>query len=92
MPLDDQIILYLEITGLYHPGCLTDFDKFIEGGRLAWTWFEELLGVLPPVNSIGMYTVKYNWIQETFNELPPDADKETVRRYAWAYIMILLST
>ncbi|RYR62178.1 hypothetical protein Ahy_A04g019571 [Arachis hypogaea] len=65
-------------------GCLTDFDKFIEGGRLTWTWFEELFNVLPPVNSISMYTVKYNWIQETFNKLPPNANKETMRRYASA--------
>ncbi|RYR37145.1 hypothetical protein Ahy_A09g042075 [Arachis hypogaea] len=55
-------------------------------------WFEELLGVLPPANSIDKFTVKYTWFQETFSELPQGAPEETVWRYTLAYIMILLST
>ncbi|KAL4356367.1 hypothetical protein AHAS_Ahas09G0079600 [Arachis hypogaea] len=53
---------------------------------------EELLGVLPPADCIDKLTVKFTWIQETFSHLPHDADKETIKRYAWAHIMILLST
>ncbi|XP_072062125.1 protein MAIN-LIKE 2-like [Arachis hypogaea] len=33
-----------------------------------------------------------SWFQETFGECPEGADKETVRRYTRAYIMILLGT
>ncbi|RYR59933.1 hypothetical protein Ahy_A04g017063 [Arachis hypogaea] len=32
------------------------------------------------------------WFQETFGECPEGADDETVRRYARAYIMMLLRT
>ncbi|RYR25044.1 hypothetical protein Ahy_B02g058680 [Arachis hypogaea] len=53
---------------------------------------EELLSVLPPANCIDKFTVKCTWFQETFSELPHGADDETVRRYARAYIMMLLST
>ncbi|RYR74438.1 hypothetical protein Ahy_A02g009155 [Arachis hypogaea] len=58
----------------------------------AWVWFEELLGVLSPANCIDKFTVKCTWFQETFSELLHGADDETVRRYARAYIMMLLST
>ncbi|RYR29360.1 hypothetical protein Ahy_B01g053759 [Arachis hypogaea] len=59
--------LGLPINGQYVSGCLTDFPRFIEGGRPPWVW-------------------------EMFSELPQGADDETVRRYARAYIMMLLST
>ncbi|RYQ85083.1 hypothetical protein Ahy_B10g104593 [Arachis hypogaea] len=36
--------------------------------------------------------MKCTWKQETFSELLQDADEDTVRRYARAYIMMLLST
>ncbi|XP_015952929.1 uncharacterized protein LOC107477431 [Arachis duranensis] len=80
------------IDGNYVNGCLTEFEKFIEGGRPTWVWFEELLGVLPPTKCIDKFTVKYSWMQETFGELPHGADDATVRRYARKYIMILLGT
>ncbi|XP_072071844.1 protein MAIN-LIKE 1-like [Arachis hypogaea] len=38
------------------------------------------------------YAVNCSWFQETFGECPEDADEETVRRYARAYIMMLLGT
>ncbi|QHO01745.1 uncharacterized protein DS421_13g417800 [Arachis hypogaea] len=72
--------LGLPTDGQYISGCLTDFSRFIEGGRPPWVWFEELLGVLPLANYIDKFT------------LPQGADDETVRRYARAYIMMLLST
>ncbi|RYQ97649.1 hypothetical protein Ahy_B08g093728 [Arachis hypogaea] len=55
-------------------------------------WFQELLSVLPPADCIDKFTVKCTWMQETFSHLPHDADKKTVRKYARAYIMMLLST
>ncbi|RYQ91624.1 hypothetical protein Ahy_B09g097605 [Arachis hypogaea] len=60
--------------------------------RPAWQWFHELLGVLPPMNQIQKFTVNCTWFQETFTECNEGADEETVRRYARAYIMILLGT
>ncbi|RYR31062.1 hypothetical protein Ahy_B01g055842 [Arachis hypogaea] len=53
---------------------------------------EELLGVLPPANQIQKFAVNCSWFQETFGECPEGADEETVRRYARAYIMMLLGT
>ncbi|RYR02451.1 hypothetical protein Ahy_B06g081243 [Arachis hypogaea] len=37
-------------------------------------------------------TVHFTWFHERFRVLPPDASEETVRIYARAYIMMLLST
>ncbi|RYR01610.1 hypothetical protein Ahy_B06g080490 [Arachis hypogaea] len=84
--------LGLSIDGQYVSGCLTNFARYIEGGRPAWIWFEELLGVLPPTSCINKFTLKSTWFQETFSELPQGADDETVRRHVRAYIMMLLST
>ncbi|RYQ84926.1 hypothetical protein Ahy_B10g104425 [Arachis hypogaea] len=61
--------LELLIDGQYVSGCLTDFERQIEGGRPAWAWFEELLGVFPPANCIDKFTVNCTWMKETFSEL-----------------------
>ncbi|XP_029153305.1 serine/threonine-protein phosphatase 7 long form homolog [Arachis hypogaea] len=84
--------LGLPVDGRYVSGCLTDFHVYIEGGRPAWQWFHELLGVLPPANQIQKFAVNCTWFQETFGECPEGADEETVRRFARAYIMMLLGT
>ncbi|RYQ90216.1 hypothetical protein Ahy_B09g096439 isoform L [Arachis hypogaea] len=41
---------------------------------------------------IDKFIVKCTWFEETFSDLSQGADDETVRRYARAYIMMLLST
>nr|XP_025635065.1 protein MAIN-LIKE 1-like [Arachis hypogaea] len=41
---------------------------------------------------IQKFTVNCSWFQETFEECPEGADEETVRRFARAYIMMLLGT
>ncbi|RYR54997.1 hypothetical protein Ahy_A06g030257 [Arachis hypogaea] len=84
--------LGLPVDGDYISGCLTDFHLYIEGGRPAWQWFRELLGVLPPENQVQKFAVNCTWFQETFGECPDGADEETVRRFARAYIMMLLGT
>ncbi|QHN97245.1 uncharacterized protein DS421_18g625720 [Arachis hypogaea] len=84
--------LGLPVDGRYVSGCLTDFHVYIEGGRPAWQWFHELLGVLPPTNQIQKFAVNCTWFQETFGECPEGADEETVRHFARAYIMMLLGT
>ncbi|QHN81570.1 uncharacterized protein DS421_20g688020 [Arachis hypogaea] len=63
-----------------------------DGGRLAWVWFQELLGVIPLANQVQKFVVNYTWFQETFGECPAGADEETVWRFARAYIMMLLGT
>ncbi|XP_057739665.1 serine/threonine-protein phosphatase 7 long form homolog [Arachis stenosperma] len=82
--------LGLPVDGRYVSGCLSEFHIYIEGGRPAWVWFQELLGVIPPPSQVQKYVVNCNWFQETFGECPEDADDDTVRRYARAYIMMLL--
>ncbi|XP_057760910.1 protein MAIN-LIKE 2-like [Arachis stenosperma] len=52
----------------------------------------ELLSVVPHANQIQKFAVSCSWLQETFGELPEGADEPTVRRYARAYIMMLLGT
>nr|XP_025625086.1 protein MAIN-LIKE 2-like [Arachis hypogaea] len=84
--------LGLPVDGHYVSGCLTDFHLYIEGGRPAWQWFHELLGVLPPENQVQKFTVNCTWFQETFGECPDGADEDTVRRFARAYMMMLLGT
>ncbi|RYR12624.1 hypothetical protein Ahy_B04g070076 isoform E [Arachis hypogaea] len=91
-PLDVAYQLGLPVDGDYVSGCLTDFHLYIEGGRPAWQWFHELLGVLPPENQVQKFAVNCTWFQETFAECPDGADEETVRRFVRAYIMMLLGT
>ncbi|XP_052109386.1 serine/threonine-protein phosphatase 7 long form homolog [Arachis duranensis] len=84
--------LGLLVDGRYVSGCLSEFHIYIEGGRPSWVWFQELLGVIPPPSQVQKYAVNCSWFQETFGECPEDADDDTVRRYARAYIMMLLGT
>ncbi|RYR64324.1 hypothetical protein Ahy_A03g010455 isoform B [Arachis hypogaea] len=72
--------LGLLINGQYVSGCLTDFERYIDGGRLAWVWFEELLGVLLPPDCIDKFTIKCTWMQETFSDLFEGTDEETRAR------------
>ncbi|XP_072056362.1 serine/threonine-protein phosphatase 7 long form homolog [Arachis hypogaea] len=90
--LDVAYQLGLLVDGRYVSGCLSEFHIYIEGGRPSWVWFQELLGVIPPPSQVQKYAVNCSWFQETFGECPEDADDDTVRRYARAYIMMLLGT
>ncbi|RYQ93253.1 hypothetical protein Ahy_B09g099523 [Arachis hypogaea] len=47
---------------------------------------------LPPPNKVKQFTVHFTWFHERFKVLPQDATEDTVRIYARAYIMMLLST
>ncbi|RYR16713.1 hypothetical protein Ahy_B04g073744 [Arachis hypogaea] len=84
--------LGLPVDGRYVSGCLSEFHIYIQVGRPAWEWFQELLGVIPPPSQVQKYAVNCSWFQETFGECLEGADHETVRRYARAYIMMLLGT
>ncbi|XP_025652861.1 protein MAINTENANCE OF MERISTEMS-like [Arachis hypogaea] len=81
-PLDVAYQLGLSVDGRYVSGCLTDFQIYIQGGRPAWVWFQEFLGVIPPLNQVQKFAVNCTWFQETFGECPAGADEETVRRFA----------
>ncbi|KAL4373519.1 hypothetical protein AHAS_Ahas05G0089900 [Arachis hypogaea] len=61
-------------------------------GEPAWEWFQELFGELPPPDKRKLYTVHFTWFHERFRVLPADDSEETMRIYARAYIMTLLST
>ncbi|XP_029144544.1 protein MAIN-LIKE 1-like [Arachis hypogaea] len=84
--------LGLPVDGHYVSGCVTDFYVYIQGDRQAWQGFQELLGVLPPPSQIQKFAVSCSWFQETFGECPEGTDEATVRRFARAYIMMLLGT
>ncbi|RYR48656.1 hypothetical protein Ahy_A07g034712 [Arachis hypogaea] len=57
----------------------------------SWT-VDDLFGELPPPNKVKQMTVHFTWFHERFRVLPPDVIEETIRIYARAYIMMLLST
>ncbi|XP_020962385.1 serine/threonine-protein phosphatase 7 long form homolog [Arachis ipaensis] len=84
--------LGLSIDGVPVSGCLNEFENLMEHGRPAWVWFRELFGELPPQSKIKQMTVYYTWFHERFRVLPADATDETVRVYARAYILMLLSS
>ncbi|XP_072078733.1 serine/threonine-protein phosphatase 7 long form homolog [Arachis hypogaea] len=84
--------LGLPIDGEPVSGCLTDFENLMEHGRPAWDWFRDLFGELPPQNKVKQMTVCYTWFHERFRVLPADASEETVRIYARAYIVMMLSS
>ncbi|RYR57318.1 hypothetical protein Ahy_A05g023044 [Arachis hypogaea] len=107
MLLDNKIMSYIQMAGLAQLAKLNDYwfkldeplDVAYQLGlpidgqyRSAWAWFEELWGVIPPPNYIDKLTVKCTLMQQMFSDLLEGADEETVRRYARAYIMMLLST
>ncbi|RYR12992.1 hypothetical protein Ahy_B04g070227 isoform A [Arachis hypogaea] len=70
--------LGLPVDGRYVSGCLSEFHIYIEGGRPAWVWFEELLGVVPSPSQVQKYAVNCSWFQETFGECPEGADEDTL--------------
>ncbi|XP_025683363.1 serine/threonine-protein phosphatase 7 long form homolog [Arachis hypogaea] len=78
--------LGLPVDGEAVSGCLGEFETYMEGGRPAWEWFEDLFGERPPPNKVKQMTVHFTWFHERFRVLPPDASEETVRIYARAYI------
>ncbi|QHO44770.1 uncharacterized protein DS421_6g173570 [Arachis hypogaea] len=84
--------LSLPIDGEPVSGCLTDFENLMEHDRPAWDWFRDLFGELPPQNKVKQMTVCYTWFHQRFRVLPADASEETVRIYARAYIVMLLSS
>ncbi|QHO00407.1 uncharacterized protein DS421_13g406300 [Arachis hypogaea] len=84
--------LGLSIDGEPVSGCLTEFENLMEHSRPAWVWFRELFGELPPQSKVKQMTVCYTWFHERFRVLPADATDETVRIYARAYILMLLSS
>ncbi|XP_072062335.1 protein MAIN-LIKE 1-like [Arachis hypogaea] len=53
---------------------------------------KELFGELPPPNKVKQMIIYFTWFHERFMVLPADAMEDTVRIYACAYIMMLLST
>ncbi|RYQ89962.1 hypothetical protein Ahy_B09g096330 isoform B [Arachis hypogaea] len=70
--------LGLPVDGRYVSGCLLEFQIYIQGGRSAWVWFQELLGVTPPPSQVQKYAVNCSLFQETFGECPDGADDETL--------------
>ncbi|RYR55612.1 hypothetical protein Ahy_A06g030793 isoform A [Arachis hypogaea] len=95
MRLDERYVPYLQMAGLYHIARLND----------RWFRLDETLDVAYqlglPVDGhyvSGCLTDFHIYIEggrpawETFAECPKGADEEMVRRFARAYIMMLLGT
>ncbi|RYR03441.1 hypothetical protein Ahy_B06g082401 isoform A [Arachis hypogaea] len=65
-PLDVAFQLGLPVDGEAMSGCLSEFEKFMEGARPAWEWFQDLFGELPPPNKVKQMTVHFTWFHERF--------------------------
>ncbi|RYR15077.1 hypothetical protein Ahy_B04g071814 isoform F [Arachis hypogaea] len=103
MPLHDRIIPYLETAGLFHLARLNSqwfwvdeplLSAFIERWRPETHTFHMPFGEC----TITLQDVAYqlglsiDGFHERFRVLPADASDETVRIYARAYILMLLSS
>ncbi|RYR40113.1 hypothetical protein Ahy_A09g045790 [Arachis hypogaea] len=55
-------------------------------------YLERLFGELLPPDKVKQFTVHFTWFHERFKVLLADATEDTVRIYARAHIMMLLST
>ncbi|QHN98895.1 uncharacterized protein DS421_13g393310 [Arachis hypogaea] len=86
--------LGLPIDGEAVSGCLTDFENLMENGRLAWAWFRELFGELPPQNKVKQMTLfaNKNANRVHLHWLPYLASMDNLGRYscgsaalAWLY-------
>ena len=62
--------LGLPVDGEAVSGCLGEFETYMEGGRPAWEWFEDLFGERPPPNKVKQMTVHFTWFHERFSVLP----------------------
>ncbi|RYR69443.1 hypothetical protein Ahy_A03g015997 [Arachis hypogaea] len=47
---------------------------------------------LPPLDKVKQFTIHFTWFHERLWVLPVDASEDTIRIYACAYIIMLLST
>ncbi|RYR07329.1 hypothetical protein Ahy_B05g074661 [Arachis hypogaea] len=106
MRLDERIIPYLQMAGLYHLARLNEtwfrlheplVSAFVEKWRLETHTRSPNVGVVPGAAGFiasceqhDKFTVRCSWMQDTFGEIPDGADNATVRRYAGAYIMMFL--
>ncbi|RYR20517.1 hypothetical protein Ahy_B03g065686 [Arachis hypogaea] len=86
--INDELCLsgfvsWLDVCGSFH----AQPERCIRSMRR-----QQGMRVIPPPSQVQKYAVNCSWFQETFGECPEDADDDTVRRYARAYIMMLLGT
>ncbi|RYQ91101.1 hypothetical protein Ahy_B09g096956 isoform D [Arachis hypogaea] len=95
MPMHERIIPYLERAGLYHLARLNS----------RWFWLDEAMDVVfqlgLPIDgrAVSGFLAEFETFMEGgrpawkwFRVLPEDVTEDTVRIYARAYIMLLLST
>lgn len=84
------------LTGLPVDGAPLIGPTDIRGKEMARAWVRALLGVETPPDSPHHTDVfkggfiSLDWLKTTFARLPARADDETVRRYARAYMLILI--
>ncbi|XP_014503143.1 protein MAIN-LIKE 1-like [Vigna radiata var. radiata] len=53
---------------------------------------QQLLGHVPPVNTIRGNRIKLSWLNNTFRQLPYDALDEVVEQYARAYMLLIIGS
>ncbi|XP_014500510.1 protein MAIN-LIKE 1-like [Vigna radiata var. radiata] len=53
---------------------------------------EQLLGHVPPENTVRGNRIKLSWLNNTFRQLPYDATDEVVQQHARAYMLIVIGS
>ncbi|XP_014498942.1 protein MAIN-LIKE 1-like [Vigna radiata var. radiata] len=53
---------------------------------------QQLLGHVPPKNTIRGNKIKFSWLNNTFRLLPDDATHEVVEQYAREYMLLLIGS
>ncbi|XP_010936497.2 serine/threonine-protein phosphatase 7 long form homolog [Elaeis guineensis] len=60
--------------------------------QIIWSdFYEELFGIKLSKTILSRSSLRFHWLRDTFHHLPNDADDETMRRHARAFILCFIS-
>ncbi|XP_014499489.1 serine/threonine-protein phosphatase 7 long form homolog [Vigna radiata var. radiata] len=105
--LDERVINILQAVGFHHilkttvtlEDVALQLGLPIEGNAVTsissgpLTLFcQQLLGHVPPENTIRGNRIKLSWLNNTFRQLPHDAPDEVVEQYARAYMLLIIGS
>ncbi|XP_014515288.1 protein MAIN-LIKE 1-like [Vigna radiata var. radiata] len=104
--LDERVINILQAVGFHHILKVSNMEinhvlvnALVKGNAVTGissgplTLFcQQLLGHVPPENTIRGNIIKLSWLNNTFRQLPHDAPDEVVEQYARAYMLLIIGS